>query len=114
MSDEILPIPAIPDGLREASQRGTLIPFVGAGVSRLAGCPTWGELADGALQKCIAANRFTFGQLAQIKNLSARIKLSIARGLETQHDFRIDYEALINPLGGYEKHEVGNRVYRSV
>jgi hypothetical protein len=80
MSDDILPIPAIPDGLREASQRGVLIPFIGAGVSRLAGCPTWGELADGALKECIAANKFTYGQLAQIKHLSPRVKLSIARG----------------------------------
>jgi hypothetical protein len=114
MSDVILPIPAIPDGLREASQRGVLIPFVGAGVSRLAGCPTWGELADGALRACIAANKFTYGQLAQIGHLSPRIKLSIARGLEAQHGLRIDYGALINPRGGYEKNEVGNRVYRSL
>ena len=114
MSDAILPIPDIPDGLREASQRGVLIPFIGAGVSRLAGCPTWAELADGALKECIAANKLTYGQLAQINHLSPRVKLSIARGLEAQHSLRIDYGTLINPPGGYEKHEVGNRVYRSL
>ncbi len=114
MSDAILPIPAIPDGLREASQRGVLIPFIGAGVSRLAGCPTWGELADGALRECIAANKFTYGQLAQIKHLSPRVKLSIARGLEAQYGLRIDYGTLINPPGGYENNEAGNRVYRSL
>ncbi len=36
MSEDILPIPPIPSGLREAAQRGTLIPFIGAGA--------WGEL----------------------------------------------------------------------
>jgi hypothetical protein len=114
MSDVILPIPDVPDGLREASQRGVLIPFIGAGLSRLAGCPTWAELADGALRECIAANKFTYGQLAQIRHLSPRVKLSIARGLEAQHGFPIDYGTLINPRGGYEKNEIGNRVYRSL
>jgi hypothetical protein len=107
MSDVILPIPDVPDGLREASQRGVLIPFIGAGLSRLAGCPTWAELADGALRECIAANKFTYGQLAQIRHLSPR-------GLEAQHGFPIDYGTLINPRGGYEKNEIGNRVYRSL
>jgi len=114
MTDGILPIPAIPSGLREAAQRGVLIPFVGAGVSVLAGCPTWGELADGALRACIAANKFTHGQLAQIKHLSPRVKLSIARGLEANNGLKIDYAKLINPRGGYEKNDTGNRVYRSL
>jgi hypothetical protein len=115
MSDGIPAIPDIPDGLREASQqKGVLIPFIGAGVSRLAGCPTWRELALGALRECIAANKFTYGQLDQIKHLSPRIQLSIARGLERQHDLKIDYRTLINPRGGYEKNEPGHRVYRAI
>ena len=114
MSDEILPIPVIPDGLQEAQQRGILIPFIGAGVSRLAGCPTWSELAEGALLECIAAKKFTYGQLAQIKNLPPRVKLSIARGLELQFDLSIDYGTLIHPRGGYEKNDEGNRIYRSL
>ena len=42
---EEIPLP-IPSGLRGAAQRGTLIPFVGAGASRLAGCTGWVDLAD--------------------------------------------------------------------
>jgi SIR2-like domain len=114
MSDGILPIPAIPAVLREASQRGVLIPFVGAGVSVLAGCPTWGELADGALRACIDAKKFTHSQLAQIRHLSPRVKLSIARGLEAEHGLKIDYAKLINPENGYENNNTGNRVYRSL
>lgn len=114
MSDGILPIPAIPPVLREASQRGVLTPFVGAGVSVLAGCPTWGELADGALKACIDAKKFTHGQLAQIRHLSPRVKLSIARGLEAECGLKIDYAKLINPKNGYENNDVGNRVYRSL
>jgi hypothetical protein len=114
MSDGISPIPAIPSGLHEAAQRGVLIPFVGAGVSVLAGCPTWGELADGALRACIDANKFTYGQLAQIKHLSPRVKLSIARGLEAENGLTLNYAKLIDPKGGYEKHDTGNRIYRSL
>jgi len=67
MADGILPIPTIPLGLADAAQSGVLIPFVGAGVSVLAGCPTWAQLADGALRACVEENRFTYGQLPPSK-----------------------------------------------
>jgi hypothetical protein len=114
MAEGIPTIPAIPQPLRDAAQRGTLIPFVGAGASVLSGCPTWGHLADGALRACIDAGKFTHAQLAQIEHLSPRIKLSIARGLETEHKLKIDYAKLINPSAGYENNELGNRVYRAL
>ena len=76
MSDAILPIPTVPPGLREAAQRGVLIPFIGAGASRLAGCPTWGEFADKALKACVDEEKLTHGQLAQIDHLTPRVKLS--------------------------------------
>jgi len=114
MADGILPIPTIPLGLTDAAQRGVLIPFVGAGVSVLAGCPTWAQLADGALRACVEENRFTYGQLAQIENLAPRVKLSIARGLEIEHGFKIDYAKLIQPRVNDEKKEIGNRIYRSL
>ncbi|WP_189524537.1 MULTISPECIES: SIR2 family protein [unclassified Mesorhizobium] len=114
MSDSILPIPAIPPGLKEAAARGVLIPFIGAGASVLTGCPSWVKLADGALTQCIAANKFSYAQLAQIEHLSPRIKLSIARGLEAEHQFKINYDNLINPAVGYDNNELGHRVYRSL
>jgi hypothetical protein len=114
VSERILPIPEIPPVLRDASQRGVLIPFVGAGVSRLAGCPSWDQLADRALDACIVAKKFTHGQLAQIKHLPPRMKLSIARGIEAENGLNIDYASLINPEEGYENNEIGHRVYRSL
>ncbi|WP_158491329.1 SIR2 family protein [Methylocystis sp. SC2] len=112
MSDRILPIPSIPPGLTDAAQRGVLIPFVGAGVSVLAGCPTWTQLADGALRACVEENKFSYGQLAQIEDLPPRMKLSIARGLELEHGFNIDYTKLIQISVNEEKREIGNRAYR--
>lgn len=114
MAEGILPIPAVPQPLRDAAQRGTLIPFVGAGASVLSGCPTWDQLADNALRACIDAGKFSYAQLAQIEHLSPRVKLSIARGLELEHTLKIDYAKLINPTTGYENNDTGNRVYRAL
>lgn len=113
MGDEIPLIPSIPQGLRDAAQRGTLIPFVGAGASVLAGCPTWGQLADGALSACIEADKFNHGQLEQIKHLLPRMKLSIARAIEAEHNLKIDYDKLVNPKS-YTSNDAGQRIYRSL
>ena len=99
MTDGIKAIPEIPPVLQDAARRGVLIPFVGAGASVLAGCPTWHELADGALRACIEQKKFTHGQLAQIEHLPSRVKLSIARGLELEHGFKIDFAKLVQPTG---------------
>lgn len=114
MTESIKTIPPPPVGLRDAARRGVLIPFVGAGVSRLAGCPTWGELADGALRACIDQQKFTYGQLAQIEHLAPRVKLSIVRGLELEHSFKIDFAKLIQPLVNNDVKSRGNQVYRSL
>jgi hypothetical protein len=113
MSIEIPLIPPIPQGLRDAAQRGTLIPFVGAGASVLGGCSTWTQLADGALSACIKAEKFNHGQYEQIRHLIPRMKLSIARAIEAEHSLRIDYAKLIQPYD-YSNNAAGQRVYRSL
>jgi SIR2-like domain len=113
MSDEIPLIPVVPPKLREASLRGTLIPFVGAGASRLAGCPTWAQFADRALQAFVDGGKFSYGQLDQIRHLNPRVKLSIAQGLQVEHGLPINYADLIDPVGGYSN-EVGRRLYQAL
>jgi len=54
-----------------------LIPFVGAGASKLAGCPDWNEFADEALRVFVEHGKFSHAQLDQVKALSPRVKLSI-------------------------------------
>jgi hypothetical protein len=97
MADEIRPVPAVPQGLREASQVGALIPFIGAGASRLAGCPGWGDFADGALRWLIDHAMFSYSQFDQIRHLNPRVKLSLARMLERENSAAIDYKALLHP-----------------
>ncbi len=113
MSDEILPIPRIPSGLREAAIRGTLIPFVGAGASRLAGCPDWNGFADSALHFFVDKGKFSHGQLAQISHLSPRVKLAIAKGLQEEHQTPIDFKMLIHPKGN-KKDPKGLRLFGSL
>jgi hypothetical protein len=113
MSTEIPLIPPIPQGLLDAALRGTLIPFVGAGASVLGGCPNWAQFADGALKACIKAEKFNHGQYEQIRHLTPRMKLSIARAHEAEHSLKIDYAKLIQS-DDYASNVSGQRVYRSL
>ncbi len=110
MIDEILPIPQIPEALRIASRRGVLIPFVGAGVSRLAGCPDWNEFADGALKFFIGKGKFSHSQYEQIRHLNPRVKLSVALSLETEHKLPIDFRNLLHPKNNPSQ-GLGERLY---
>jgi hypothetical protein len=113
MTDQLLPVPQVPDGLREAAQRGILIPFIGAGVSRLAGCPSWAGFADAALSWLIDDGKFTYSQFYQIQHLHPRVKLSLARALASQKGASIDFRALLHPRARADD-EKGCRLYRSL
>lgn len=113
MVDEIRPIPSIPPELIEAARRGTLIPFVGAGASRLAGCPDWNSFADAALSFLVDQGKFTHSQLDQIRHLNARVKLAIAVGLQEEHETSINFRKLIHPDGNLNNKK-GLRLYGSL
>ena len=112
MRDTIPLIPSIPNGLREAAQLGTLIPFVGAGASVLAGCPTWDRLADGALGHFIALGKLSYAQIEQIKHLNPRVRLSLAKAFQNEHESRIDFKKLLHPKGSVSLD--GIHLYRSL
>lgn len=113
MPEELLAIPNLPDGLREAARRGLLVPFIGAGVSRLAGCPSWVDFADAVLRSLIQAGKFSYSQLEQIRNLNPRVKLSFARRLARDSKVSIDYKALLHSVPRSD-HKDGCRIYRSL
>lgn len=113
MSDPISLIPEVPQVLRESAQRGTLIPFIGAGASRLAGCPNWSELADRALRVFVESGKFSYSQLAQVGNLTPRVKLSVALGLQAEHKLKIDFGTLLAPKDGYNN-AFGRRLFGSL
>jgi hypothetical protein len=109
----IEPIPPLPPGLKEAALRGTLIPFIGAGASRLAGCPNWTEFADHALRYFVDRGKFTHGQLAQLSQQSPRVKLSIARGLQREYNLPIEFDGILYP-NGRNTNAKGRRLYEAL
>jgi hypothetical protein len=110
MSDAIAPIPEIPQALREAAQLTKLIPFVGAGASKLAGCPDWSEFADEALKVFVEHGKFSYAQLDQVKALNPRIKLGIALALQAEHDVQIDFRKILHHNERAE-HAIGCKLY---
>ena len=103
-------IPAIPLGLRDAAQQGLLVPFIGAGVSRLAGSPGWADFADGVLRKLVDDNQLSYADIEVLRHLSPRVKLSLAQTITKQ---QIDYSKLLN-TDDQKKKDLGNRLYRAL
>src|SRR5258706_5744086 len=109
--DDLLLVPPVPDALREAAQvAGNLIPFIGAGASRLAGCPSWKELADAAFNCFVDQGKFSHAQLDQIKSLNPRVKLSLAVGMQDELRITIDFKKLVHPFERQD-HPKGRRLY---
>ncbi len=112
MIEKIQPIPNIPEVLRLAALQRKLIPFVGAGVSQLGGCPSWTEFADAALKFFVEKGKLNYAQFDQISSLPSRVKLSMAIELEKQYDLRIEFKELLEPSGNKKK--TGDKVYANL
>src|SRR5207247_6944240 len=78
--------------------------------SRLAGCPGWDDFANGALGQLIEKGKFTYSQLDQVKDLSPRIKLSIATTMAADTNTPIDYDLILHPTPRTD-HKRGRRLY---
>ncbi len=113
MTDEIPLIPDLPPALLDAAVRGTLIPFVGAGASRIAGCPNWSEFADAALRFFVANGTFSHAQRDQIKHLNPRVKLSIALSLAKATNSSINFHDLLYPPHNTDNRD-GQRLYAAL
>lgn len=61
----------------DAAQNGKLILFVGNGVSRLLGYPSWGELGKRAIDTLYKEGHIEFAEKSSLLALSPRIQLSI-------------------------------------
>ena len=113
MNAKLLPIPEIAAGLREAAARTTLVPFIGAGASVLAGCPRWKDFADKSLRWLVAQGKFSYSQLDQISHLHPRVKLSLARNLANEHNINIGYSDILHPKPLRES-LTGQRLYNAL
>jgi len=59
MIEKIEALPNIPAALRQAALQSTLVPFIGAGVSPLGGCPDWTGFANAALNYFVQENKLS-------------------------------------------------------
>jgi hypothetical protein len=113
MADEIPLRPHIPAQLRVAASKGSVVPFVGAGLSMLAVCPDWGAFSGGALKVFVDAGKINHSQLIQIRTLPPRTQISLAMAMAREHRIEIEFERLLKPNGARLKDE-GIRAYASL
>lgn len=88
--------PEIPINIAHAAESGNLVIFVGAGISRLAGYPLWGEFADKILASVTptSIDYFVNSQLLSLKDPKKKLSLAeiIAGGKS-----KIDYASALSP-----------------
>lgn len=104
-----IPFPTSFEEIRIASLKRPLVPFIGAGVSMLAGCPGWEEFGDRTLRFFLSKGKLSPAEYDQIKGLSSRIKLSLALDLQKSSGLQIDFRGLL--ASSAEKKAIGERVY---
>jgi hypothetical protein len=89
------PRPQPPPELSEAAKDGGLVVFVGAGVSRLVGCPSWDGFADGVLGQLVP-EKLSHYELAQLRSsVDAKKRLSLAKIIAADAKVEIDYGRLL-------------------
>lgn len=113
MIEKIDPFPPIPETLRTAALQRKIVPFVGAGVSKLGGCPNWDEFANAVLLQTVKRGYVTHAQLDQVRYLPSRVKLSIALEAARQHKGEIDFNAVLKSRDD-DKRKYGDKVYKNL
>lgn len=87
----------LPKEVSDAAIEGKLIFFVGAGVSRLAGYPSWSEFAYRALEQLREASLLNYSELDQLKTLDARTQLSVADSIATENKHSLNFKDCLRP-----------------
>lgn len=72
-------IPAVPEGMLRASSQGRLVVFIGAGASKIIGCPLWDEFAQKVLRYLYENKCINFHEFENLCKLNSRKLLSICK-----------------------------------
>lgn len=108
--ESILAQPIFPQVFLRRLSEKPLIPFIGAGVSKLAGCPDWNEFADNVLRFFIDEKILDYSKIEQHKTLSPFVKLQFARSLENEHKCKVDYKKILKGTSGTEIYKILNKL----
>jgi len=108
----VLPfIPDVPPEIIEAAETGSLVVFVGAGVSCLAGAPNWDGFAAKALELAVNKGGMNHAQKEQLDHLSPKIKLFIAKNA---YKFTsMDYVEILKSKSA-EHLNTGTKIYKDI
>src|SRR5690606_8459289 len=84
----------IPDEIKAAAEMGRLTFFIGAGVSRLHGLPSWEELADRMLRRLAECGKLNHSEVAVLSRYPTKVKISIADHYFKENQKTNEYENL--------------------
>ena len=98
----------VPPEVIGASRNDDLVLFIGAGVSRLLGLPSWQELAEKVLKDMRKGGVLNYFEIDQLKNLDPRKQLSIAKQIANQDIYSSSIEQHLSNTTG------GDNIYRVI
>jgi hypothetical protein len=98
---EIKEEPSVPPEIFEAASSGKLVLFIGAGVSRIIGCPSWINFALQQLKDLREKKAINYHEYSNLKLLDARKLLSICRSIYRKNS--IEPPSMKSLLKGDEK-----------
>lgn len=100
-AEELKEIPNIPQAILEAASNGKLVLFIGAGVSRIIGCPSWKKFALLQLKDLFEKKAINFYEFKNLESLDARKLLSICRNIYKEK--KIQPESMKSLLTGNDE-----------
>ncbi len=110
MSHTLQPVPPINQEIVDAAKSGMLVMFIGAGISRLAGCPSWNGFASQVLNQ-LTPQHINFHDESLLSAIrDPRKRLSIANIIERERNATIDYEKIFKINAANANDERSNHI----
>lgn len=103
--------PTLPPQLKTAARGGKLIIFVGAGVSKLLGYPSWREFADKSLSYLISKKVINHARKSLLSTLDPRTILSITQRLLAKNDKEFPYKSFFTDRPDRKISDIYTRLY---
>lgn len=106
--DKIPKIPVINQEIIDAINNRSLVVFIGAGVSRLAGCQGWNELAKSLISKCFDKNIISFKEMESLNlNSNSKKNITISYHLLEKAGYKDDfYDIMKKALKGDDTEKI--------
>lgn len=96
-SIEIPPKPSPPQQIKDAASNGSLVIFVGAGISRLVNAPSWDGFANAVIDQVVSEEAMNYDEARRIKEIAdPRRRLSLALIVARKKEIQIDYEKILH------------------